>query len=153
MRPHVSSEAAEPVWGWYVVGVCFCIAVFGWGLGFYGPGFYLLELRARHPWSAVQISVAATCYFLCGAALIMVLPAALARWGARRSIVAGICAMAASTAALPSVDALWQLYAVYLLMAAGWATMSSTAIAAVVAPWFGLVRCPISIESDAMCSE
>jgi MFS family permease len=136
MRPHVSPEAAEPARGGYVVGVCFCIAVFGWGLGFYGPGFYLLELRARHPWPAVQISAAATCYFLCGAALIMVLPAALARWGARRTIVAGICAMAASTAALPSVDALWQLYAVYLLMAAGWATMSSTAIAAVVAPWF-----------------
>jgi MFS family permease len=66
----------------------------------------------------------------------MLLPAALARWGPRRSIVVGICAMAVSTAALPSVGALWQFYAVYLLMAVGWATMSSTAIAAVVAPWF-----------------
>jgi hypothetical protein len=25
--------AAPPSWGWYVVGGCFCIAVFGWGLG------------------------------------------------------------------------------------------------------------------------
>jgi MFS family permease len=116
--------------------MCFCIAVFAWGLGFYGPGFYLLELRTRHPWSAVQISAATTCYFLCGAVLIMILPLALARWGPRRTVLAGICAMAGSAAALPSVGALWQLYAVYLLMAAGWATMSSTAIAAIVTPWF-----------------
>lgn len=119
-----------------MVGVCFCIAVFGWGLGFYAPGFYLLELGGRHPWSAAQISAAATFYFLCGAALITVLPAALRRCGARLTIVTGICAMAASTAVLPAVNALWQLYAVYLLMAVGWATMSSTAIAAVLAAWF-----------------
>jgi hypothetical protein len=35
---------AGPFCGWYVVGTCFCIAVFGWGLGFYGPGPALLAL-------------------------------------------------------------------------------------------------------------
>jgi predicted MFS family arabinose efflux permease len=44
--------------------------------------------------------------------------------------------MAASTITIPSVREVWQLYAAYLVMAAGWATMSSTAIVAVLAPWF-----------------
>jgi predicted MFS family arabinose efflux permease len=128
--------AVGPSWGWYVVGACFCIAVFGWGLGFYGPGFYLLELRARHSWTTSEISAAATAYFLYGAGLIMVLPAALHRWGSRATVMTGICAMAASVAVIPSAGHLWQLYAIYLVMAIGWATMSSTAIAAVLAPWF-----------------
>jgi MFS family permease len=128
--------AVGPPRGWYVVGACFCVAVFGWGLGFYGPGFYLLELRARHSWTTSEISAAATAYFLCGAALIMVLPAALRRWGVRPVILTGICAMAAGVAAVPAVGHLWQLYAVYLMMAVGWATMSSTAIATILAPWF-----------------
>jgi MFS family permease len=136
MRRMAGRPAPGPLFGWYVVGACFCMALFAWGLGFYGPGFYLLELRARHSWSTVQISAATTFYFLCGAGLIMVLPAALRRWGPRRSIVAGICAMAAGTVAISSVNEIWQLYAVYLVLAVGWATMSSTAIAAIVAPWF-----------------
>jgi MFS family permease len=129
-------DAAGPFSGWYLVGACFCIAVFGWGLGFYGPGFYLLELRARLSWTTSEISAAATAYFLCGAVLIMVLPTALRRWGTRPTILTGICAMAASVAAIPAARYLWQLYAVYLVMAVGWATMSSTAIATILAPWF-----------------
>lgn len=125
-----------PYRGWYVVGFCFLMAVFGWGLGFYGPGFYLLELSHLQRWPAGQISVATTAYFLYGAALITVLPIALRRWAARRVVLAGVIAMGVSSAAVPAVTALWQLYAVYLVMAVGWATMSSTAIAAMLAPWF-----------------
>ncbi|HEY1617856.1 MAG TPA: MFS transporter [Streptosporangiaceae bacterium] len=111
------------------------MAVFGWGLGFYGPGFYLLALPTRVG-SATAISAAATFYFLVGAALITQLPAALRRWGTRRTILSGICAVAAATAAIPAVSQIWQLYLLYALMTVGWATMSSTAIAAMVTPWF-----------------
>jgi MFS family permease len=140
MRRIARRPAPGPFFGWYVVGACFCMAIFGWGLGFYAPGFYLLELTDRHRWSAVQVSAATTFYFLCGACLIMAFPAALRRWGPRPTIVAGICAMAAGTAAMSSVIEIWQLYAVYLVLAAGWATMSSTAIATILAPWFSRRR-------------
>jgi MFS family permease len=128
--------ARRPAYGWAVVALCFAIAVFGWGLGFYGIGVHLLQLRARHPWPAAEVAAAGTFYFLCGAVMIALLPDALRRWGARRALTAGIGAMAAATALVPVVAAPWQLYAVYVLMAAGWATMSSTAIAAVLTPYF-----------------
>ena len=33
--------------GWLVVAAAFLIALFGFGLGFYGPGLYLVALKAR----------------------------------------------------------------------------------------------------------
>jgi hypothetical protein len=43
---HVMRRAV--FYGWYIVGVCFLIALFSYGLGFYGPGIYLIELQASH---------------------------------------------------------------------------------------------------------
>ena len=34
--------------GWLVVGAAFVVALFGWGIGFYGPGIYLMALQERH---------------------------------------------------------------------------------------------------------
>jgi hypothetical protein len=48
--------------GWLVVGAAFVVAVFGWGLGFYGPGIYLVALQGRFGWSAATISSAITTY-------------------------------------------------------------------------------------------
>ncbi len=57
--------------GWRVAGAAFLIALFGWGLGFYGPGIYLVALQARHGWSVAEISSAITAYYLLGATLIL----------------------------------------------------------------------------------
>jgi hypothetical protein len=32
---------SEKFYGWRIVGAAFVLAVFGWGLGFYGPPIYL----------------------------------------------------------------------------------------------------------------
>jgi hypothetical protein len=34
--------------GWQIVAAAFVVALFGFGLGFYGPGIYLVALKARH---------------------------------------------------------------------------------------------------------
>ena len=38
--------------GWRVTFVCFVMAIFCWGLGFYGHGIYLAELRRLNGWPA-----------------------------------------------------------------------------------------------------
>ena len=49
--------------GWRVVLLCFVMAVLCWGLGFYGHGFYLAELKRQHGWPTALISSASTtCY-------------------------------------------------------------------------------------------
>jgi hypothetical protein len=46
-RIMVSSEvagAAKTYFGWKIVGAAFVLAVFGWGIGFYGPSVFLAHL-------------------------------------------------------------------------------------------------------------
>ena len=37
-----------PYHGWFVVAAAFLVALYGFGLGFYGPGIYLAALKALH---------------------------------------------------------------------------------------------------------
>ena len=122
--------------GWYVVAACFCLALFGWGFGFYGLAFYLAELQKTHGWSTSLISSAATIYYLAGAALVASTGSAMARLGPRVVVLAATAAMATSAAALPFIVAPWQLFAVYLVMAIGWAGMSLAAVTTILAAWF-----------------
>jgi len=56
--------------GWLVVAAAFLIAMYGFGLGFYGPGIYLVALNAHHGWSTAELSSAITAYYILGAALL-----------------------------------------------------------------------------------
>jgi hypothetical protein len=48
---------ARPVfYGWKIVIVCFLIALLSFGIGFYGPGIYIVSLQERHGWSTSLIS-------------------------------------------------------------------------------------------------
>jgi len=57
--------------GWRIVLVCFLLATFGWGLGFYGQSVYVAELHRLHGWPASLISSGTTFYYLAGAALVV----------------------------------------------------------------------------------
>jgi MFS family permease len=119
-----------------VVGCAFLLALWGWGLGFYGLSIYLVSLRAARPWSISQISLTFTAYYLFGAALTIFVGDFFRRLGPRLAVTWGVLAMAASVAALPLVGALWQLYLAMVVMALGWACMSLAAVNILVAPWF-----------------
>src|SRR5579859_2392297 len=102
--------------GWLVVGAAFLIALFGWGIGFYGPGIYLVALRERHGWSTADIASAITTYYLLGATLILFVGSAFERFGARRVVSAGTAAMAGSIVLLPLVSSPWQVYGAFAVM-------------------------------------
>ena len=132
---------ARPLFhGWYVVLCCFGIALFGWGLGFYGPSVYLVRLREAHGWSAGAISAALTFYNLVMAALVMHVGDTIARWGARRVVMMGSLVLGLGAACLPIVTAPWQLYLVLLVMALAFAVIGGAAIAAILAEWFDAKR-------------
>jgi MFS family permease len=126
--------------GWRVVAACFLMATVCWGFGFYGHAFYLAELRRLHDWPASLISGATTVYYFCSALLVVFINDAIRRLGVRRSVLAGLIAFAAAVAALPFAAEPWQVYALYLLMAIGWATMSVGAITNILGLWFAARR-------------
>src|SRR5713101_2392857 len=79
--------------GWMVVGAAFLIALFGWGIGFYGPGIYLVALQQRHGWRTADISCAITAYYLLGATLVFFAGGVFERFGARWVVATGATAM------------------------------------------------------------
>ncbi|MCA4920955.1 MAG: hypothetical protein ING82_16150 [Roseomonas sp.] len=60
--------------GWSVVWVAFTVAVFAWGIGFYGPGVFLQTLHVTKGWPIAAISAAITAHFLIGAVIVAFLP-------------------------------------------------------------------------------
>jgi len=142
MKSRFETDAATPCavagiyHGWWVVAAAFLIAVFGWGLGFYGPGIYLLALHDRHGWSTATISFAITAYYLFGATLVFFAGSIFERFGVRRVVGAGTLAMACGGVLLALVTDRWQVYAAFAVMSLGWAAMSGAAVNIIVAPWF-----------------
>ena len=130
------NETAARYRGWRVVAVCFLVAIFGWGLCFYGQSVFLAELHRIHGWPTSLISTATTFFYLFSAVLVAFVGDAMRRFGSRACLVAGVCCLALSTAALGRIDAPWQLYAVYVLMAFGWAGTSLGAITNTLGLWF-----------------
>jgi MFS family permease len=126
--------------GWRLVVLCFVMALVCWGLGFYGHGFYLAELRRQHGWPTALISSASTAYYLFSAVLVIFISDAIRRFGVRACVLTGGLAFAFSTAALPLITAPWHLFAVYLVMGLGWATMSVGAITNILGLWFDQKR-------------
>jgi MFS family permease len=119
-----------------VVGAAFVIALFSWGVGFYGAGIYLQALQARQDWPTAEIAPAITLYYALGATLIVFAGRLFDRFGPRRVVATGATAMACGLVLLAHASHPWHVYAAFASMSVGWASMSGAAINIIVAPWF-----------------
>ena len=123
-------------YGWRVVGAAFIVAIFGWGLGFYGPPVYLHAVRELRGWSLALVSVAVTAHFLIGAIVVANLPKLYRRFGVSAVTKAGALSLGAGVTGWALAQAPWQLLAATLLSGAGWAAMGAAAVNQIVSPWF-----------------
>ncbi len=127
-------------YGWRVVGAAFVVAVFGWGIGFYGPPVFLSVVQQSTGWPLALVSAAVTVHFLVGAVAGANLPAAHRRFGLAAVTKAGGLTLAAGVIGWAMATAPWQLFAATLLTGLGWGTMSAAALNAIVSPWFVRTR-------------
>ncbi len=138
---HTSTdEAALRYDGWRIVVVCFLLATFGWGLGFYGQSVYVAELQRLHGWPASLISSGTTFFYLAGAGLVVFVAEAIKAFGPRSCLVAGTIAMAAAAVAIGQVREPWQLYLADAVLAFGWAGTSLGMITNTLGLWFDKKR-------------
>ncbi len=132
-------QAVRPIetyFGWKVVGAAFVIAVFGWGIGFYGPAVFLHTLHAERGWSIAIGSAAITVHFMFSAHTTAYLPEAYGRWGVARVTQAGVGFSAIGIVLWANAPAAWALFPAAIVSGAGAAAMMGAAINAIVAPWF-----------------
>ncbi|MCW5732641.1 MAG: MFS transporter [Enhydrobacter sp.] len=126
--------------GWWVVFCTFVIALYGWGLGFYGLSLYLVALEKAHGWSPATISSAISFYYVAGAFLVMQVGDVIQKRGARVVVMAGAGLMGAGVLCLTVIDRPWQLYLAFMLMIPGWAAMGGGSINTIIAQWFNRRR-------------
>jgi predicted MFS family arabinose efflux permease len=126
--------------GWRIVAVCFLVATFGWGLGFYGQSVYLAELQRLHGWPASLISSGTTFYYLFGAIIVAFVSEAVRAVGPRNCLLAGILALAAAAVLIGRVTSPWQLYLANALLAFGWGGTSLGIITNTLGLWFDRKR-------------
>src|SRR6478609_7904233 len=126
--------------GWRIVVVCFLLATFGWGLGFYGQSVYVAELHRLRGWPASLISSGTTFFYLFGAALVAFVSEAIKAFGPRNCLIAGTFAMAAAAISIGQVTEPWQLYAANAVLAFGWAGTSLSIITNTLGLWFDQKR-------------
>ncbi len=123
-------------YGWRIVAAAFIVAVFGWGLGFYGPPVYLEAVRQARGWPIALVSGAVTVHFLAGTGVIACLPLLHRRFGLPVVTFAGAVLLAVGVLGWAFARAPWQIYLAASLSGAAWPTMGAAAVNAIVAPWF-----------------
>jgi MFS family permease len=133
-------ETSPAYAGWRIVAVCFLVATFGWGLGFYGQSVYLAELNRLHGWPASLVSLSTTFFYLFGAVLVAFVSEAVRSFGPRNCLLAGIAALAAAAIILGRVASPWELYLANAVLAFGWAGTSLAMITNILGLWFDKKR-------------
>jgi MFS family permease len=126
--------------GWWVVFCAFVVALYGWGLGFYGLSLYLVALHKAHGWAPATISSAITFYYVAGAFLVMQVGDVIQKRGARLVVMAGGALMGLGVLGLTVIDRPWQLYLAFAVMIPGWAAMGGGSINTLIAQWFNRRR-------------
>jgi MFS family permease len=145
MTPHSShdiaiDETSARYEGWRIVAVCFWVATFGWGFGFYGQSVYVAELHPLHGWPASLISSGTTFFYLFGALIVTFVNVGVRAFGPRNCLIGGVIAMATAAAMMGQVTAPWQLYLADALLAFGWAGTSLAIITNTLGLWFDRKR-------------
>jgi len=122
--------------GWRVVAACFVIAAIAWAFGTFGASVYLQAVTAARGWPIADVAFAITLFYLVSALTQRSVGRGIDHWGPRPVLLAGAVSMMLGVAALGQVTMRWQLYPCFVLIGLGWAALSTTGIAATVAPWF-----------------
>jgi MFS family permease len=132
--------AAKRFFGWTVAWSAFTVAVFAWGIGFYGPAVFLEALHDSRGWPVSQISMAITTHFLLSAIVIPWLPEIHGRLGIAKTTFLGAVLTAGGLLAWSNAREPWQLFIAAIPSAGGWAMTSGAALNAIVARWFDRER-------------
>jgi MFS family permease len=132
--------------GWRVVAGAFTLAVFAWGLGFYGPPIYLQAVHEARGWSLALVSTAISAHYLLGAVVVANLPRLYRHFGIATVAKFGSLSLALGVLGWALAAQPWQLFAATVFSGAGWAATGPATVNAVIAPWFVRTR-PAALSS------
>ena len=126
----------DQFYGWWVTLACGMVLFVAIGIGFYVLPIFLKPLQVEHGWTEVQVSAAATLYFSVSGLTAAFLGPAVDRVDPRKFIGIGLIGMGTCLALVGQIQQLWQLFAVYTLMAISFALAAHVPINTVLTRWW-----------------
>jgi MFS family permease len=136
-------------YGWYIVGACLLIGVFGSGIIVYGFTAVFEPIANEFNWSYAQVSFAASILGLEAGLLAPLAGLLVDRLGPRKLIFAGATIMGLGLLLLSRTNSLVMFYGSFILMAVGMSTSVGVVPMTVVGNWF---RKRVSIATGIVVS-
>ncbi len=138
-------------YGWYIAAGCAVLMFVGVGVGYYGLAVFLGPLKDEHGWSTTAVSGATGLYFSVSGLTSALVGGRIDRSGPMRFMVVGIVLMGVTASAIGFVESLWQLYAVYSVLAVAFGMSTAVATNAIMTRWFIRLRArAMSISSTGV---
>ena len=123
-------------YGWWIAVGSLVLLFVTVGVGYYGLAVFLGPLQDEHGWSNGVVSGATGLYFTASGLTGALIGPHIDRRGPLRLMTIGTLLLGVSVAAVGFVESVWQLYAVYLVMAVGFGLAASVGVNAMLARWF-----------------
>lgn len=123
-------------YGWYVVVGVALVMLCGIGVGYYGLAVFLKPLQQAHGWSNASVSGATALYFVVSGISAAAVGPAIDRRGPMLFLVVGVVVTAVTVGCIGFVEELWQLYAVYVVLAASFGMAGGVSTNVIMARWF-----------------
>jgi MFS family permease len=123
-------------YGWWIAVGSLALLFVTVGVGYYGLAVFLRPLQDEHDWSNGVVSGATGLYFTVSGLTGAIIGPHIDRRGPLRLMTIGTLLLGGSVAAVGFVEEVWQLYAVYLVMAVGFGLTASIGVNAMLARWF-----------------
>ena len=123
-------------YGWWIVGACFVISLYGGGVVFYGFTTIFEPIAAEFGWSYAQISLAASLRGLESGILAPLVGLLVDRLGPRKLLLSGAIITSLGLMLLSRTNSLGMFYGAFVVVAIGMSTCSSTVLMTAVAHWF-----------------
>ena len=148
----MTKNSKTPIYyGWKIVFAIFVQLTFNSGLSFYNHAIYLNALADNSAFDVQTASSAVSIFFLSAG----ITGLGVARWvrdhDPRYSIAVGSILAGLALAALPYIEELWQLYAVYIVFGMGFSASGLIPATTLVTRWFQRRRAmALSIASTGL---
>ncbi|WP_413790017.1 MFS transporter [Bordetella pertussis] len=120
------------------------MAIYGWGMGFYGPPVFLHAVVERTGWPLQWVAGMVTLHFVEGALAVANLRRLYRLAGIPMVTFCGALGSALGTFGWAVAATPWQLAIAALVSGASWAALGAAAINALIEPWF-VVRRPAAL--------
>jgi sugar phosphate permease len=123
-------------YGWAVAVGCSFLMLVGVGVGYYGLAVFLRPLQEVHGWSNAVVSGATGLYFSLSGITGAVVGGRIDRRGPKPFMLVGSVLIGLSVTLIGYVDEVWQLFAVYGVLAVAFGLATSVSVNAVMTRWF-----------------